>query len=458
MANGYELGTAKTLQSANQETASSPVVWRYGSGIAGSDDGQLSHPMTAEEIDGGDSILIAEERNGSVIIVDKRTKEITDAYGDRGEDSLSFVPESATLDPNGDIIIPDYGGDRVIIVDRDSHSVTWSYSVTSPRCAILWDDSTIAISRSNSDASDEVRWVDISTQTTVKAYQVNNSPNGSLVGPNGLWKIDGQQATSGNDSIMVGYDQPGIIEEVDYTDLSVTWSYGEEAVWEHGHAYNRARGANYGLRLGGLNSHSTTENGLNIINDNEMGHTKVVNGNGELLWIYGGINYERGIGNAQNMALTAPHGLRLTKDQTILMCDSHGHRVYEVDPLIPPAMPEYMEGWLAGSYDTTDSPQLINIGEFRHYSRVIIEIENRDQTNDAAIEVRPCFSSNWSADTINNYANNISAASKKRYVFGGSASFADVNEEFCPPFIALRASSAVSGSPANIRAKYYAEK
>ena len=109
--------------------ASRAITWQFGGHDGGPGSGQLASPASAVLVatPKGDHILISDQGNGRVVEVDRTSKTILWQYpkaGDSGAPSIS--PQSAERLDDGDTLIADQGGNRVVAVTQGG-VVAWQY-------------------------------------------------------------------------------------------------------------------------------------------------------------------------------------------------------------------------------------------------------------------------------------------------------------------------------------------
>ena len=348
------------------------VLWEFGTGIPRLSDYELFSPTTADEIDNGDAILVADLLNYRVIIIDRATKQtIWELYEiDIGQ---FLEPASAHMLPDGSIIIANGHGNNVLIIDRSTKSVLWEYPITHPRDAIQWDDNIIAISRCGWDKDDGVYWIDRTTMKEIKSY-IN-----PYSAPMGLTRLEPRMSTGEQGiAVLIGHDET-FIEEVLYNDLSVIWQYGEKGTYPaEMNAWNRGMLTHWAIRIG--MSAGTRNPYLTIISDNEGESVYAVNHNKERVWTLGGA-VQRNRPLVYNLQLICPHGISLTKEGNLLIVDSHGNKVFEVDINIPPTQPDYIEAYPVYDFQTTDDWQLAGNMQVRGYETKYIQLWNMSETN-----------------------------------------------------------------------------
>jgi hypothetical protein len=124
-------------------SAGGQIVWQYGAsdGTAGADAGLLDVPATARLVgtSKGDHVLIADQGNQRVIEVDRATQAIVWRFPPAADASASQAlagPNSAERLPNGNTLITDQLGNRVLVV-TPSGQITWEYqsALSSPSFA-----------------------------------------------------------------------------------------------------------------------------------------------------------------------------------------------------------------------------------------------------------------------------------------------------------------------------------
>jgi outer membrane protein assembly factor BamB len=119
------------------DDASGAIVWQYGAdrGRAGRGPDELDSPVAAVLVPkgSGDDILITDQGNNRIIEVSEQTKQIvwqfpsaTSNTSKNGAKEALQSPNSAERLANGDTLIADENGNRVIEVDGDS-AITWQY-------------------------------------------------------------------------------------------------------------------------------------------------------------------------------------------------------------------------------------------------------------------------------------------------------------------------------------------
>jgi len=296
-----------------------PVVWRFGNKIPAETDYQVNHPAYAEEIDQGTNILIADVRNDRVLVVNKATKEVVDKY-------TVNRPQYATLHTDGDLLVPSWADDTVYKIGRNTHNVNWEYSIPEPRCVIPWSSTVLAISRSDASASSGIYWVKLSDKSTVKSY----TP-GWNYDPNGITKLSAPQAIENTDeeTVLMGTENNNVVREIKYSDLSVVWEY---SVLE--------QTAPYAVRIGGI-SGAPKKMSVTLISDNEGGRIVGITAQKDRIFQIGG-RIGRNNVKPHNVNLICPQGLSITRNGNLLVADSHGHQVLEIDLSRPP-QPRYPE-------------------------------------------------------------------------------------------------------------------
>ena len=107
------------------------IVWQYGqAGVTGSGPNQLNVPVFAIQLPNRD-IMIVDQGNNRVIIVDRFTKHITWSYGPTSGPGALNNPNSAELLPNGHILIADENNNRVIEITMGGQ-IVWQYGSGDP--------------------------------------------------------------------------------------------------------------------------------------------------------------------------------------------------------------------------------------------------------------------------------------------------------------------------------------
>ena len=114
------------------DDATNAIVWQYGAdgGVSGSDPGQLSAPVASVLVPTttGDHVLITDQGNSRVIEIVRATKETFWQFPPAQPTSGQTLsgPNSAERLANGNTLIADQGGNRVVEVTTDG-AVVWQY-------------------------------------------------------------------------------------------------------------------------------------------------------------------------------------------------------------------------------------------------------------------------------------------------------------------------------------------
>jgi PQQ-like domain len=116
------------------DDATNSIVWQYGAGggVSGSGPGQLFEPVAAVLVPTttGDHVLITDQGNARVIEVVRATNETIWQFPPPNATSEQTLagPNSAERLANGDTLIADETGNRVVEVATDG-SIVWQYPV-----------------------------------------------------------------------------------------------------------------------------------------------------------------------------------------------------------------------------------------------------------------------------------------------------------------------------------------
>jgi len=108
------------------------VVWQYGqAGVTGSKANELNVPVFATQLPNR-NIMIVDQGNNRVIVVNRFTKAIVWSYGPASGPGALNNPNSAELLPNGHVLIADENNNRIIEVTH-SGKIVWQYGSGKPK-------------------------------------------------------------------------------------------------------------------------------------------------------------------------------------------------------------------------------------------------------------------------------------------------------------------------------------
>jgi hypothetical protein len=108
------------------------IVWQYGrAGVTGSGANQLNVPVFAIQLPDRD-IMIVDQGNNRVIVVDRFTRTVVWSYGPASGPGALNNPNSAELLPNGHVLIADENNNRIIEVTHSGH-IVWQYGSGDPK-------------------------------------------------------------------------------------------------------------------------------------------------------------------------------------------------------------------------------------------------------------------------------------------------------------------------------------
>jgi hypothetical protein len=104
------------------------ITWQFGGHDGGPGSGQLASPASAVLVatPKGDHVLISDQGNGRVVEVDRSSKTILWQYPPIDAGASSVSPQSAERLDNGDTLIADQGGNRIVAVTTGG-VVAWQY-------------------------------------------------------------------------------------------------------------------------------------------------------------------------------------------------------------------------------------------------------------------------------------------------------------------------------------------
>jgi len=316
-----------------------PVVWRFGNKKPIDSDYQLNHPTYAEEIDAGKNVLIADKRNNRVIVVDKLTKEIDQKYGE-GDGLDLGEPHQASIHEDGDILTGGYKSGGIKKIDRHTHNIVWSYSMdVTVNSVIPWSSDLIAIGT----VDGEVLWVRLSDKSVEKKWTEG-------VTVKGITKLNREQShgDTGEPTVLVADSGNNAVKEIKYSDLSKVWDYYPNA------SVGRPVGfPHWAVRMGGMSNAYKGE--VTFVSNNEAETVLAINQKKDLMWQLGG-TFGRNRPHMGNINLVCPHGISITRKGNLLIADSHGHQVLEVDLSRPPQprFPKDVESFFHDGRDTVD--------------------------------------------------------------------------------------------------------
>lgn len=320
--------TQPSTDKVQGQTQCQGVLWSYGSGVPGNGNGELWTPHMVEDLGEG-KLLIAEQTNCSVIILDKETGEIVWQFGERGtagNGARLTAPTSAHQLPSGpykgDIIVTEWLGDhRVLIVDYKTKEIVWEYDgFVGPLDAIYWDDEHVMVSDCIGNRIARIRlsdravtweyavWRPFYLQKLIKhgsnKWEYGNSYGGDLL----FGRIGGS------------------VYEIDTSNSSVRWSFGEYGHWFPMLA-DALNGGVRAFRWGSGEDESDMRSPITIIADEGNARILAVNYNKDLLWEIGGVSeqYYRPVS-----WLIEPTYVTNSRNGNLLICDAMGDRIYEV--------------------------------------------------------------------------------------------------------------------------------
>ena len=328
------------------QTQCQGIVWSYGTGMLGSNEGELGIPHMVEDLGEG-KLLIPEYTNCDVIILDKGTGRIMWQFGERGVAGAGTrltAPHSAHQIPSGpykgDILITEYLGEhRVLIVDYATREIAWEYSdLVAPLDAIYWDDEHIMVSDCIGNKIVKIR---LSDKEIVWDYPV--------VRPFYLQKLIRQGPRRWEHGNSYGGDLlfgrvGGDVYEIDTSDRSVKWEFGKGGKRFPMLADALGCGVR-AFRYGTGENESNMASPITIIADEANARILAVNRDKQVLWEIDGVSnqYYRPIS-----WLIEPTYVTTSRNGNLLICDALANKVYE---LVYPPLPPLVES--QGKFSTT---------------------------------------------------------------------------------------------------------
>jgi len=335
------------------------------------------HPRWAEETPDGTIIFSDLER--------KRVVEIDYPSGDKlwEYSTEPYYPNAVHKLEDGNIIIglstesyvPPYGG-KVVIVSPDGR-VIWEYERpgTSVFDAVFVSDTEILITHNRPPYSVEkitypgksVIWfVDVSAEVHPRGIFI---PTRQHMG----WNL--AHRFGDTDYYIAGR---GAIIGLRDSDQAVIWKYGQGPN-NLGNAYNTVR-VLANCTIGG----SDTERAAMFFASPDYGCIKAINANKHVIWQCGyPIDISPYPGAPTDLMqpgtpFNTPDAICFTRRGTLLVADSGGSQIVEIDPHVTPRLPRNINHLFLGEEirDTATHNSLVAETGFYPWSRVAITIEN----------------------------------------------------------------------------------
>ena len=361
------------------------VVWSYGTGIPGSDEGQLNLPTYAEEID-GDKVLIADNRGYRVILVDKITKNIVWTYTETiGGSNLSFqsARQIKSGDYQGDILLAgryhdgaNYRG-VLRIIGYGTTTKKWETETAADQQyvdAILWDNDHIMVSLITTGTY--IVKIKLADKTEPWSYTVQDSGSSLRF----LQKLPGKTVYDGSygGDLIYGTDS-GYVREIDTADSSTKWQYGIE---RHGvgEVYEGYEAPQCPLRVG-VGEHLENTSAITYIACYQTALVTAVTKDKNRIWQIGGVSQKNRAPSPQGgLMLLGPSSISLTRAGNLLIADGLGCKVIEINPNLIPQRQGYE---FATGATTTNDWVDSEIMEVREFGKKNIIISNIHETNSA---------------------------------------------------------------------------
>ena len=377
---------------------SSGVVWSYGTGIPGSNDGQLFLPHSAEEINGS-HVLITDSRNYRLLLIDKKTNEIVWSYGKDDIGIDYWQPLSARKIMGGmyaghylvagryyDLDAVLYRG-FVYIIDPVISSVRWEYDVANASFgdAITWDSDHIMVTDTITKEIAKISLVDKSKPWSYDCVTLAGNQQ-----PTFLQKLKDADCYYGSFGGDLLFGTSGsLVREILTSDKSTQWEYGTDSDggFEYGDmTYQHMRAPFCALRYGS-GEHTNRTPALTFICAMQSCSIFAVTLEKAKVWQIGGVtpSYStgriRGASPQGGILLLHPIYVSLTRSANLLIVDSCGNKVIEVSPHMIPER----ERWEGTVFSKASTDDWVNseIIESRTYAIMNFMVSNTDAANSA---------------------------------------------------------------------------
>ncbi|MHA1750811.1 MAG: hypothetical protein ACTSWR_08445 [Candidatus Helarchaeota archaeon] len=206
-----------------------------------------------------------------------------------------FFFHDADLLPNGDVLIADTGGDKIIEINITTNKVVWE-----------WD------AKNNS----QVNWTDFGLKNgwdhnALSIVQNKNPPNGYYTHLNAVEFINGSQSGKKYDTVLVSIRNFDLLIEINHSAkigepgyLNITWHYGipgNHSLLFHQHSPKRL------------------SNGHTLVCDSENNRVIEIDKNGKLIWEY------------RDKKLRWVRDCDLLPNGNLLITDSNNNRIIEIN-------------------------------------------------------------------------------------------------------------------------------
>jgi len=108
------------------------IEWAYGDKTAGDGPNQLNHPSDAVQIPGGNRILICDQGNNRVLIVDRADGSITWEWGRGLEGSLKVPVDVEYIQNTDQVLVTDQKNHRVLLIDVATKDTSFQFGTGIP--------------------------------------------------------------------------------------------------------------------------------------------------------------------------------------------------------------------------------------------------------------------------------------------------------------------------------------